>query len=476
MVKLSILTNEEQDLIHTATLNVLKKIGCEVQDKKWLDLLAREGLKVDFSTSRVFITDEDIINSAIKSCGHSIKYAGRDDKKDWIIGQGKAKTHTPEGMTHIIDLNTRTHRETRLTDLAHITKICDFLPNIDGIVSPVVPYDIPPALQSVMVTKTLIENSLKPVDPAGIALGKGFPFVMQMLVALVGDRDLTEYSLGVGVTATSPLQFPFDQLDAFWQGIELGTCCDVGSMPQAGSTAPASLAGTLTLFSAEILMGIVMGQIKKPGLSQFVFIRPSIANPRYGIFNSGPPEVALLQAAATQLCKERYQLLTNAGWAVSDSHYITPQAAYEKCYIWSMSLSAGADMVSGVGGLGSGLITSPAQVVIDNEIINHLRRGHRGILIDDFHLGVEMIGDIGIGGTFLFHPQTSKIIRKEWQLSNLPNRDSFGTWKSKGSPDFVEIAEKHAKEILDNHIIEPLDPDLEEKLKGIIKEAKSKLM
>ncbi len=448
MLKLSILTKQEQDLIHVAALNVLKTVGCEIQDNKWLKLLAKNGIKVDFTTSRVFITDEDIVNSSLESCGHSIKYAARDPQKDWVIGQGVAKTHTPEGMTHIIDLESRCHREARLSDLVDLTKICDFLLNIDGVVDPVVPYDVPPTLQSVIITKTLIENTTKPIDPAGIALKKGFHFVMQMLIALLGDRDISEYSLGVGVTATSPLQFPFDQLDAYWQGIELGSSCDVGSMPQAGSTAPASLAGTLTLFVAEILMGLIMGQVKKPGLSQFVFVRPCLSNPHYGIFNSGPPEVGMLQAAATQLCKEKYGLLVNAGWGVSDSHCINPQVAYEKCYIWMMSLAAGADMISGVGGLGSGLISSPAQIVIDDEIIAHLRRSVQGIKVDDFHLGVEMIEDIGIGKTFLFHPKTSQLIREEWHLSELPSRNSYSTWKAAGAPDLVSRAEEIAQEIL----------------------------
>ena len=70
---------------------------------------------------------------------------------------------------------------------------------------------------------------------------------------MVGDRDITEYSLGVGVTITSPLQIPPDQLDVYWQAAELETPSSVGSMPQAGSTAPASLVGTLILFTAEIM-------------------------------------------------------------------------------------------------------------------------------------------------------------------------------------------------------------------------------
>jgi trimethylamine:corrinoid methyltransferase-like protein len=100
---LSLLTGREQDLIHNAALEVLKTVGCEIQDRRWLDELANAGVKVDFQRSRVFVTDEDYINSALESCGRKIKLLARDPKKDEILGQGVAKTHTPEGITHVID-------------------------------------------------------------------------------------------------------------------------------------------------------------------------------------------------------------------------------------------------------------------------------------------------------------------------------------------------------------------------------------
>ncbi|MFX1253494.1 MAG: hypothetical protein ACFFCZ_17930 [Promethearchaeota archaeon] len=51
MLRLSVLTSQEQDLIHNAALEVLKTVGCEIQDKRWLDELANAGVKVDFKSS-----------------------------------------------------------------------------------------------------------------------------------------------------------------------------------------------------------------------------------------------------------------------------------------------------------------------------------------------------------------------------------------------------------------------------------------
>ncbi len=476
MLNLTLISSKQQEMIHNAALNVLQSVGCEVQDKRWLSLLSKAGAKVDYNNSRVFITDEDLINSSLDSCGRTIKKLARDPKKDFILGKGVPKAHTPEGMTHIIDLKTKERRRSQLSDLRELTRICDALSNVEAIVSPIVPKDVPPLFQSVVTMKILLENSSKPIIPGGTGLNRALPYIFQMQQAVAGERDINEYSLGFGVFATSPLKFSPDQLDVLWQSTQIGTPCSIGSAPQAGSTAPAHLAGMLTQFTVEVLMGLIMGQVKNPGLNQYVYIRTYLINPRMGSLNASNPEVGLIQAAATQLFKEKYQLPVNAGWAVSDSQIAGSQAAYEKAYIWLMAMLAGTDIVSGICGLGSGLTASASQAVIDNEIIGYLRRGFSGIAIDDLHLSVEMIQDIGIDGTFLTHPKTGEILRTERWFPELSNHDTYEIWKAAGSRGLVEEADKLAVEIIKNHEVEPLDPDLQETLNKVVHEAKQELI
>ncbi|MFX1283577.1 MAG: trimethylamine methyltransferase family protein [Promethearchaeota archaeon] len=476
MLHLTLLTSKEQEMIHTAALNVLESVGCEIRDKRWLNELDKAGAKVENKSSRVFITDEDLINTSIETCGRKIKKLARNPKNDFVLGTNHPKTHTPEGMTHIIDLKTAKRRESLLSDVKEIAIICDSLTNVDAIISPIVPNDVPPPLQSIISMKVLLENSSKPVIPGGTALNRTLPYIFKMKQAIAGDRDITEYSLGVGVFATSPLKYSPEQLDLLWQSTEIGTPCSVGSAPQAGSTAPAYLAGMLTQFTAEVLMGLVMAQVKRPGLSQYIYVRTYLINPRMGSLNSSSPEVGLIQAAATQLFKEKYQIPVDSGWAVSDSHIVGSQATYEKSYIWLMSMLAGADMVSGISGLSSGLTASISQAVIDNEIIGYLRQGCSRILVDDMHLSIEMIKNIGIDGTFLTHPKTGKIIRQERWFPDLSTHDRHEIWEAAGSYGLVRTAGKKALEILESHEAEPLDSDLKKTLDKIVHKAKKQLI
>jgi len=161
MPKLSLLNKTQQDKIHYAALNVLKTVGCEIQDKRWLEeLVKHEGVKVDFKKSRVFILDESVVHHSLESCGRLVKAMARNPENDWTLGQGPPKAHNPEGIPKIIDLATNEHRDTRLSDVIDISKLCDYLPNVDAVIAPVVPVPVRPFPAVRVVTPALVKTLL----------------------------------------------------------------------------------------------------------------------------------------------------------------------------------------------------------------------------------------------------------------------------------------------------------------------------
>jgi trimethylamine--corrinoid protein Co-methyltransferase len=140
-----------------------------------------------------------------------------------------------------------------------------------------------------------------------------------------------------------------------------------------------------------------------------------------------------------------------------------------------MTMLAGADMISGVGGLSGGLTASASQVVVDNEIIGYLRRGLSGVKVDDLHLSVDMMQDLGTDGTFLTHPKTGEILRRERWFPELSIHDTYEIWKAAGSQEFDEKADTLAAEIIDGHESEPLDPKLQKTLNEVVRKAQERL-
>ena len=74
-------------------------------------------------------------------------------------------------------------------------------------------------------------------------------------------------------------------------------------MSTSMATAPATLAGTLSIEHAEIMAGIVMAQMLAPGLPVTYWGIPHIMDPRTGICSFGSPEQGLMAVAMIQMAR-----------------------------------------------------------------------------------------------------------------------------------------------------------------------------
>ena len=131
-------------------------------------------------------------------------------------------------------------------------------------------------------------------------------------------------------------------------------------------------------------------------------------------------------------------------------------------------------MYNAAGSFESSLTASYEQVVIDNEMCGMVSRALRGIKISDEMLAIDLIEKVGPGGLFLGERHTSEYFKKEHYLPMIINREKRETWERAGSKDLREVAREEAKRILKDHQPEPLDRDVEEELKKIVKEVEKR--
>ncbi|MCD6122650.1 MAG: trimethylamine methyltransferase family protein, partial [Spirochaetales bacterium] len=109
----------------------------------------------------------------------------------------------------------------------------------------------------------------------------------------------------------------------------------------------------------------------------------------------------------------------------------------------------GAIGIGTVGHLENAITFSPLQLVIDNEISGYLHRALKGIEVNENTLALDVIKEVGIGGTYLQHPHTAEYFRSELFLSPLfravpwetAHSNTFKNMKEKA----LEIAEKYWK-------------------------------
>ena len=89
------------------------------------------------------------------------------------------------------------------------------------------------------------------------------------------------------------------------------------------------------------------------------------------------------------------------------------------------------------------------QYVIDDEIIGMSCKVLEGIPVDDEHLALEAINQVGPGGSFITSPHTMTHMRQEYFAGNgVTDQDSREKWVEKGSQDTRTRAREIAKKIL----------------------------
>lgn len=131
---------------------------------------------------------------------------------------------------------------------------------------------------------------------------------------------------------------------------------------------------------------------------------------------------------------------------------------------------AGVNSIYGSGMLELGQTFSMEQLVIDNDIIAMERRAMEGIPVNDETLAVDVIKEIGVGQDFIGHPTTMA----NMNIASNPtvfNRDMIGDWRAQGSKACVDVAHEIVVDVLKNHVVAPLDPEVDKKMQAIVAEA-----
>ena len=237
----------------------------------------------------------------------------------------------------------------------------------------------------------------------------------------------------------------------------------------AGGTGPVTLAGTIVQTLAELLCGLVLAQITRKGVNVTFGSCSTIMDLKTGLASTGAPEWGLVGAAVAQMANY-YRIPCRVGAGVSDSKLPDAQAAYQFT-LNALPLSlAGANMIFGAGGIDSGLAFDYAKLIMDHECIGHIRKMLEGVRVDSETMALDLIHEIGPGGTFLTHDHTLERTRTQ-SIAKLFDRQTRKAWmESADGKDLTERAYARAMDILKTHQPPALLDGAAETIDGLVVE------
>jgi trimethylamine--corrinoid protein Co-methyltransferase len=128
---------------------------------------------------------------------------------------------------------------------------------------------------------------------------------------------------------------------------------------------------------------------------------------------------------------------------------------------------AGANLIYGSGMTESGVTFDPAQLVMDDEFAAMIKQVVAGIRVDDELLMVDDIAKVGSSGDFLSLDSTYKYMRSQSQ-PQLMDRRVREEWVADGASDMYQRARLKAQEILESHEVEPIDADIQKRMRALV--------
>jgi trimethylamine--corrinoid protein Co-methyltransferase len=485
MPSFRILSKDDLNAIHWATLGILKETGIRiVEGEEVLKLLKEKGCTVDFRKETVFFSPS-MVEEALKKASKVVTvYSPRNSKLDYKI-DGRHVYFDTDGLNvNTADLETGEWRSSTGDDVAKIVKVTNALDSYPSVGGMTASFDKPEYIRGFHDLITRLNNTEK---PTGISVGGGnvespelsrvlFDYQLEMAeVVAGGEKALSKRPLlRGGFWGMSPLQFHGLYVEQALKLAELGFASFVGSMTQAGATAPVTLAGWLAVTNAEVLGGTSIIQLAYPGTQMSIGYEPAAFDMKYGHMAAGAPEESLLNAAAVEVAKY-YGFTASVMGLVTSAKVPGSQACYEKVMSGILPILAGADRVGGAGGLACSMTASLEELVIDDELIKAMLTSLRGVEVNDETLALDVIKKVGPGGHYLAQKHTMDNFMKEQFIPELIDRSSYDEWKKNGETSLVDRAKEKVKKILKEHSVPPLDKDIQKELNNITKRAKKEL-
>lgn len=471
---LAILSEDKLHRIYETSLALLADPGIYSESDLFLDIFEKGGAQVD-RAARTIRLERGMVEAALRTAPSSFTLYGRNDPAmDLLIEPGRVY-YGMGGTSEPLfwDWDAWHSRQPTKQDMVNGTRVGHALPNIDFVQTLCMSGDMPTNTIFFHDFDAIFRNTTKPTVLNILER----PFTCRLLemaaAASGGETALRERPSVMGiVTPVTPLKIAVMNeglVDAVLAGVPIL----YSPGPLMGATGPATVAGTLALTNAEVLFGVVLTQLIKPGA-------PVVLKPDTDVFDMkttqctyGSPEQDLGKLAMVQLAKMYNLPIYGLGGGVEAK---TPDAEAAGEAMMGMLLNglAGMTLNQSLGTLAWGLYGSPEMVVICDEQVHMIKRILDGIEVSDETLALDVIRKVGQGGSYLQEDHTVEHFRKELFFPRLFRRQTIQQWQDSGGKMIHEVAHEKVLGILEKagpvELLPGADAALEQALHGALRE------
>jgi trimethylamine--corrinoid protein Co-methyltransferase len=467
-----ILSADQVETVHQASLRVLAEIGVNFLLPEARDILKQAGADVEQGGTRVRF-DPSLVEERIRTAPAQFTLHARNPERNVAIG-GKAINFCMIGSApHVSDLE-RGRITGNFADYCNLLRLGQSL-NICHMIAgyPVEPIDLPPATRHLDAVAAMASLCDKPLY--GYALGdvriRDSLEITRIARQVTNTQLCAEPSMTTVVNANSPLQYDGPMLEGVIEMARHRQPIIMTPFTLAGAMAPITIAGALVQQNAEALAGIAFAQCVEPGAPVVYGSFTSNVDMKSGAPAFGTPEYAKATLASGQLAR-RYNLPFRASNATA-SNAPDAQSVYEAAMsVWPCVLAHCNIVKHGLGWLEGGLCASYEKVILDAELLQLIAAFLEPIETDQDSLGIEAMAEVGPGSHFFQAAHTMARYEHAFYTPLLSDWRNYETWQDDGALDATMRANRIWKQLLADYEPPPMDEGVAEEIAAFVAKRK----
>jgi trimethylamine--corrinoid protein Co-methyltransferase len=447
-LRLRAFTDEDRQLVHDKTIEILKEVGVSVKSARAFEILKAGGAK-ELGGDVLAIT-EHMVSDALAVAPKSYVLGARNPKYDYPMPSPVPHYGVDGVAPAILDLDTGKERPSTKQDVYNIGRVFNKL-NLGAVAwTGCSALDVSPETHSLHEFAAIVSGTSKHVQLELRQPGEA-KYAIEILREILGnDNEVKRRKIAsVLFCPISPLVLDDSMLDAYLELAPFDVPVNIYPCPIIGLTSPPSVFSIICQINAEVLVALVLFELLKPGIPAIYGSCSGNADKVTGDYFYGD-ESSLVSCGSLEMA--HYYGLPNyvAGGNFED---------FPNLMLWP-------DLLDGFGTINNGLIFDMELMVIHNEIANRMYRQIRGIDTGGEADFVDELKAVGPGGNFIGRKSTRAVYRAGTELySSKLFSDTLRTTRDE-MDEMRKIANAYIKEVL----AEPAEDELPERVRKRIDE------
>jgi trimethylamine--corrinoid protein Co-methyltransferase len=415
--------------------------GMDIRGPEMRRRLLERGLKTAPDGTRLLFPP-DVVDRAIASAPKSFTLYSREGQPHAELGGNNVHYVPGSSGLKILDHRTGETRLSNSTDFVEYARLCDGLEHIAYLATAFsTNKDIESQVSDAWRLYMLLTTSRKPMV-SGAFTEHGVPRMRDMMQLFRRDRaDLIAKPMAIfTITATGNFRFGEDSCQNMIDCVEAGIPIEIVPVTLMGLIAPVTLVGALVFHVVDVLTGITMAQMIRPGAPVLFGGAPATFHMKSASSPMAAIEAQHLNVAYVAVAKS-LGLPTQAYMALSDGKFLDAQAGGETFSSALLAALAGVNSVSGPGMLDFVLTFSLPKLVFDNEVCGQCLHFVRDLHEIEDLPAQQLVDDVIANDHLITSPHTLQHWPKELYLTDqVIDRENRETWQKAGSKELYQRA------------------------------------